>query len=353
MPYGRPSPSGHGCRPTRYRWTASFDPVSPRRRRRRKSSRPARRPRPLPAPPSRDWNETIQWALAGRPCPNWVISLMVDALFLSLMVNFPLLIIWFFLRWMADHSHALADDAAEDMLSKMEETTVALRISRKTSVDRPPSPDEIRAAWAASRRSLEGKLLAGTLLSNLEPVVDQSYIRDEDGTIVGRRAGIKGWLDENCPDMLPHYKALMSYKALADKLRMALGVEEPDTLSGVLDFGTGTAERTTETTGTTETMGTAEMRGTTETTPETEERKGKKSGKRIERRSGEPKSLQVIEDMKLLKSNKENVVSRVHELNKEMERRGGAWTKAALETALRERLGLVWMRRTRKRVLAA
>ena len=353
MPYGRPSPSGHGCRPTRYRWTPSFDPVSPRRKRRRKSSRPARRQRPLPAPPSRDWNDTIQWALAGRPCPNWVISLMVDALFISLMVNFPLLIIWFFLRWMADHSHALADDAEEDVLSAMEETTAALRITRKTSVDGPPSPDEIRAAWAASRRSLEGKLLAGTLLSNLEPVVDQSYIRDEDGTIVGRRAGIKGWLDENCPDMLPHYKALMSYKALADKLRMALGVEEPDTLSGVLDFGTGDKEEMTETTelsGPTETMGTQE---TAETTQETEERKGKKSEKRVIGRSGEPKSLRIRKYVKLLKSNKVNVVSRIRKLNEEMARRGGAWTKATLEAALRERLGLIWMRRSRKRLQAA
>ena len=347
MPYGRPSPSGHGCRPTRYRWTPPFDSVSPRRRRRRKSSRPARWQRPLPAPPSRDWNDTIQWALAGRPCPNWVISLMADALLFSLMVNFPLLIIWFFLRWMADHSHALADDAEEDVLSAMEETTAALRITRKTSVDGPPSPDEIRAAWAASRRSLEGKLLAGTLLSNLEPIVDQSYIRDEDGTIVGRRSGIKGWLDENCPDMLPHYKALMSYKALADKLRLALGVEEPDTLSCVLDFGTGDTEGTTETTGTAETM------VTTETTPETEGRKGKTSGKRVNGKSGEPKSLQIQKDVKLLESNKEIVVSRVRELNAEMARRGGAWTKAALEEALRERLGLVWMRRTRKRLQAA
>ena len=340
MPYGRPSSSGHGCRTTRYRWTPSFDPVSLRRRRRRNSSRPARRRQLLPVSPSSNWNETIQWALAGKPYPNWVILLMVYALFFGLMVHFPPLIILFFLRWMDDHSCAFTEDAERDVLSAMEETRTALRITRKISVDGPPSPDEIRAAWAASRRSLEGKLLAGTLLSNLEPVVDQSYIRDEDGTIVGRRAGIKGWLEENCPDMLPHYKALMSYKALGDKLRMALGVEEPDTLSGVLDFGSGDAEGTTETLGT---------EGATQET----EGKKTKSGKREGGRGGEPKSLRIRKDMKLLKSNGESIRSQVRELNAEMARRGGVWTMASLEAALRERLGLVWMRRTRKRLRAA
>ena len=330
MPYGRPSHSGHGCRTTQYRWTPSFDPVSPRRKRRRSSSRPARRKRILPSPPSHDWNETIQWALAGRPYPNWVILLMVYALFFGLMVHFPPLIILFFLRWMDDHSCALEDEAEEDVLFSMEEVNKSLRITRKTSVDGPPSPAEIRAAWAASRGSLEGKLLAGTLLSNLEPVVDQSYIRDEDGTIVGRRAGIKGWLDENCPDMLPHYKALMSYKALADKLRMALGVEEPDTLSSVLDFGSG------------ETKGAAQGK-----------EEEKTSGKREDGRSGVPKSLIIRNNISLLKSNEKNVVSKIREINTEMARRGGARTKAALEAALRERLGLVWMRRTRKRARAA
>ena len=353
MPYGRPSPSGHGCRPTRYRWTPSFDPVSPRRRRRRKFSRPARRQRPLPASPSRDWNETLQWALAGRPCPNWVISILAYGLIIDLIIFFPPLIAVFILNWVTEHRYEWTGAAEEETLSAMEEVNRALRITRKTSVDGPPSPDEIRAAWAASRRSLEGKLLAGTLLSNLEPVVDQSYIRDEDGMIVGRRAGIKGWLEENCPDMLPRYKALMSYKALADKLRMALGVEEPDTLSGVLDFGTGTAERTTETTGTMETMGTARTPETVETSQTTEGRNEKKSGKRVYGRSGEPKSLRVRKDLRFLKSNEKNVVSRVYELNAEMARRGGAWTKASLEAMLREQLGLVWMRRTRSRLRAA
>ena len=45
-------------------------------------------------------------------------------------------------------------------------------IHRKTSVNAPPTPEAIRRAWEAARGSLMGKLLAGTLLSDLEPAVD-------------------------------------------------------------------------------------------------------------------------------------------------------------------------------------
>ena len=42
---------------------------------------------------------------------------------------------------MTDHSGTAADDAEEEVLFAMEETTAALRILWKTSVDEPPSPD--------------------------------------------------------------------------------------------------------------------------------------------------------------------------------------------------------------------
>ena len=349
MSYGRPISSGHGHRTTRYLWTPSFGPVSPRRKRRRRQSR--RRLRSRPAPTSRDWEETLRWALAGRPAPNWCITLMAYTLMLALTIHFPFLLVIFLTRWMGGNIDGMANEAKEDALSSMDKTNAALRISRKTSVDGPPTPDEIRVAWNASRRSLDGKLLAGTLLSNLEPAVDQSYIRDVDGTIVGRRAGIKGWLAANCPDMLSHYKALMSYKALADKLRMVLGVEEPDTLSGVLDFGTETAAGTLE-----EAVATGDeiskilVDSLTQETTEKEEKTARKGQKE---RVGAPKSLCIIKDIKLLKSNVEHVVSNVNDINEEMGRRGGGWTMAGLEAVLRGRLGLVWMRRARKRGRAA
>ena len=74
--------------------------------------------------------------------------------------------------------------------------------------------------WTASRSSLEGKILLGVLLGDLESAVDNAYIRDETGEIVGRKPGIRGWIDENCPVLSKRYKTLMRYKALADKMKL-------------------------------------------------------------------------------------------------------------------------------------
>ena len=314
MAYGRPISTGHGRRTTRYRWFPSFDPASPRRKRRRATMRKTAKRLVRPLLPSWNWEEAFATDLGGGRYPNWYVSLLGSVFLLALMVHFPFLLFFPLFRWFTAVSEDCAEEAEESMLSSMNETYEALRINRKTSVDAPPEPEAIRRAWEASRRSLGGKLLAGTLLSNLEPVVDQSYIRDADGTVVGRRPGIKGWLAANCPDMLPHYKALMNYKALADKLRLALGVEEPDTLSGVLDFGPDTPNAT---------------------------------------KGVSPKSLHVRNNVKLLKSNFENVIEKVNLINEAMERGGGAGSMAALEAAVRERLGLVWMRRDRRRGRAA
>ena len=363
MAYGRPISTGHGRRTTRYRWSPSFDPASPRRKRRRAAMRKTAKRLVRPLLPSWNWEEAFATDLGGGRHPNWYVSLLGSVFLLALMVHFPVLFFFPLFRWITEVPDSFAEDAEESMLSSLDEATAALRIKRKTSVDAPPTPEEIRRAWEASRRSLGGKLLAGTLLSNLEPVVDQSYIRDADGTVVGRRPGIKGWLAANCPDMLPHYKALMNYKALADKLRLALGVEEPDTLSGVLDFGAETpnatdsgAEAAPESDGaTTQKTGmalktTGEAPKAAGTRPETAA-KGTQKG--AGRKGVSPKSLRIRNDIRLSRSNVENVIEKVNGINEAMERWGSAGSMAALEAAVRERLGLVWMRRGRRRGRAA
>ena len=110
----------------------------------------------------------------------------------------------------------------------------ALRRRREASVFPPPSPEAILAAWERSRDSLSERILLGSLVADLEPAVDASYQRDADGTIVGRAPGIRGWLAENAPDLLPHYKALMSYKRLAERFRLACGLDEPGTAEELL-----------------------------------------------------------------------------------------------------------------------
>ena len=110
----------------------------------------------------------------------------------------------------------------------------ALRRRRTASVFPPPSPESLLAAWERSRDSLAERILLGSLVADLEPAVDASYQRDADGTIVGRAPGIRGWLAENAPELLPHYKALMSYKRLAERFRLTCGLDEPGTAEELL-----------------------------------------------------------------------------------------------------------------------
>ena len=342
MPYGRPYSSGHGYRVPICRWTPSLYPYA--RRKRRKRRMPARPSKPISTPSLRktclklvgkSMLELMELLLdivhQGGPT-NRAIALLCDMAFAAVLfsseISLALGLIVLGLRL----SNAYEKEAADSLTEDYKEKTKSIRIQRKISVNPPPTPEAIRRAWKASRTSLAGKLLAGTLLSDLEPAVDQSYLRAEDGTIVGRRPGIKGWRQANCPDMLPHYKALMNYKALADKLRKALGIEDPDTLAGVLDFGVGAV---------TETEG--------EKTPATEETT--------------PKSLVFMNDFKLMKSNKVNIHSNIREIfcisedaigdgEKGGDRMRIPHSMAALDAILRARLGLVWMRRHGKRPAA-
>jgi len=110
----------------------------------------------------------------------------------------------------------------------------ALRRRRAASVFPPPAPEALLAAWKRSRDSLPERILLGSLVADLEPAVDASYLRDAGGTIVGRAPGIRGWLAEHAPELLPHYKALMSYKRLAERFRLACGLDEPGTAEELL-----------------------------------------------------------------------------------------------------------------------
>ena len=110
----------------------------------------------------------------------------------------------------------------------------ALRRRRTASVFPPSSPEALLAAWERSRDSLSERILLGSLVADLEPAVDASYQRAADGTIVGRAPGIRGWLAENAPELLPHYKTLMAYKRLAERFRLACGLDEPGTAEELL-----------------------------------------------------------------------------------------------------------------------
>jgi len=73
--------------------------------------------------------------------------------------------------------------------------------------------------WDKSRDSSEEMVRFGEMMVELEDYVDNAFIFDAKGDIVGRHPGIKGFLDEYCSRI--RYKTAMRYRILAMKAREA------------------------------------------------------------------------------------------------------------------------------------
>ena len=97
-----------------------------------------------------------------------------------------------------------------------------------------PTAAQIMAAWERVGESHEATLRFGSLLEDLECYVDNSLRFNEDGDIVGRNQGIKGWLHDNAPILYDRYTTVMRYKAMAKKLRQIAEIKDPLPASVVL-----------------------------------------------------------------------------------------------------------------------
>lgn len=109
------------------------------------------------------------------------------------------------------------------------------RIRRRTTLNPCPTREAILDAWIHVRESKEALVRFGSLVEDLECYVDNSLLRDEDGEIVGRRAGIKGWLRENIPALALRYTTVMRYKAAARKARQIAGIADPVPATALLE----------------------------------------------------------------------------------------------------------------------
>ena len=101
------------------------------------------------------------------------------------------------------------------------------KLTRRTTTAPLPTPEEMRTAWNARKESREAMIRLGGMLHDLECYVDNCLKFNESGEVVGRNGGIKGWLSEKLPELLPKYKTLMRYKAMAVRLRQATGTKDP------------------------------------------------------------------------------------------------------------------------------
>lgn len=108
------------------------------------------------------------------------------------------------------------------------------RIRMRMTLNRCPTRDEILDAWVKVKESNEALLRFGSLMEDLECYVDNSLRRTEDGIIVGRRPGIKGWLQMEIPALYLKYTTVMACKAAAKRMRQVLDISDPLPLSAVL-----------------------------------------------------------------------------------------------------------------------
>ena len=108
-------------------------------------------------------------------------------------------------------------------------------IRRRTTLNAAPTANELLAQWAKLKRNPEEMIRFGSMLCDLEAYVDNSLLRNENGEIVGRNPGIRGWLNANCQPLAVHYKTVMGYKAMAEKFRQAVGLADPYPAAFALD----------------------------------------------------------------------------------------------------------------------
>ena len=109
------------------------------------------------------------------------------------------------------------------------------RIRRRTTLNAAPTADELLAQWAKVKKNPEEMIRFGSMLCDLEAYVDNSLLRNENGEIVGRNPGIRGWLNANCQPLAVRYKTVMGYKAMAEKFRQAVGLADPYPATFALD----------------------------------------------------------------------------------------------------------------------
>ena len=118
------------------------------------------------------------------------------------------------------------------------------RIARRTTTSPCPTREEVLDAWRHVRDTKESLVRFGSLMQDLECYVDNSLRFDRTGRIVGRNAGVKGWLREHVPELAEHYTSAIRYKAAAKKLRQIVGLADPTPVAAAL--GGTEAEKSAE-----------------------------------------------------------------------------------------------------------
>jgi hypothetical protein len=108
------------------------------------------------------------------------------------------------------------------------------KIRRRRTTAPMPTPEELFKAWNERKSSRKAMIILGGMMHDLECYVDNCLRFDEAGNVIGRNGGIRGWIADNVPELLPKYKTLMRYKALAVRIRQATETKDPKPTSKLL-----------------------------------------------------------------------------------------------------------------------
>ena len=101
------------------------------------------------------------------------------------------------------------------------------KIRARATTNACPTREAILEAWNRRKDSHEAAIRFGSMLEDLECYLDNSLRRSEDGVIIGRNPGIKGWLCDNLPEIYEKYTTAMRYKAAAKKLKQVVELADP------------------------------------------------------------------------------------------------------------------------------
>lgn len=108
------------------------------------------------------------------------------------------------------------------------------KIRARRTVNACPTREVLLEAWKHRKDSHSAAIRFGSLLEDLECYLDNSLRRDENGVIIGRNPGIKGWLFENAFEISEQYTTAMRYKAAAKKLKQIVELDDPTPAEAVL-----------------------------------------------------------------------------------------------------------------------
>ena len=123
---------------------------------------------------------------------------------------------------------------AQEVKRRRELAVERRKINRRRTTAPMPTPEELLKAWNERKNSREAMIRLGGMIHDLECYVDNYLKIDENGKVVGRNRGIRGWLRDKMPELSPKYKTLMRYKALAVRLRQVTETEDPKPTSKLL-----------------------------------------------------------------------------------------------------------------------